>query len=142
MSMTVLVDIISELPLPMRDQIEGYANSIEEAGNDIFRQANIQFDKRLLDELVLILGIRRLWTLVDCQKRLLENSLTAVEREGGEGFTVGGGVLARHSQKTQMLVNLWWKLLEQVEKLGLIRYVTAGSVLDVLRLLSEEERGH
>ncbi len=104
MSMTVLVDIISELPLPMRDQIEGYANSIEEAGNDIFRQANIQFDKRLLDELVLIVGIRRLWTLVDCQKRLLENSLTAVEREGGEGFTSSSSTTSE-SQRRNLAIS-------------------------------------
>jgi hypothetical protein len=47
MSLEYVRRLAEELPAPLRDQVVGYARSVEEAAPEIFRDANIDFDPQL-----------------------------------------------------------------------------------------------
>ncbi len=141
MSLQVLAELIHELPGTMREQIEGYANSIRDAGEEIFRNAGIAFDEQLLDEFILVVGIRRLWTLVDSPYWLLQHSINTARKQGANGFTVGGAVLESGSPEVNRITTLRQQFQDILITLQLSSYLDARSLRDVLKQLHEERHG-
>lgn len=68
--------LTKQLPYNMREAVDGYASSVYAAGEEIFRNASISYDEQLLDKLVFFAGVRRIWTLVDTQYWIIDNSLS------------------------------------------------------------------
>jgi hypothetical protein len=89
MSLVLLSEMLEPLPFTLREQIEGYAHSIDEVGEDILRDVGIPFDEQVMDQLVFIAGVRRLWTIVDGQFSILNNSLLLMAKDQVDGFSVG-----------------------------------------------------
>jgi hypothetical protein len=142
MSLELVDQMVQQLPYTLRDQVTGYAAAIEECGEDIFHDTEVPFDQALLDRLVFVVGVRRLWTLVDWQFSVLNNSLSMLSRDQADGFAIGRRRLDRRSKEYADLAQIRADLLQKIRDLDCERYVVSRSVKDILRLLSGEAGGH
>ena len=59
-----LEEALGGLPWILREQVLGYARSIEAALPDIFLNAGRRFDQAIANHVVLLLGIRKLYGIV------------------------------------------------------------------------------
>jgi hypothetical protein len=141
-SLELLDQMLEPLPYALRDQITGYANAIDESGEDIFATAQVPFDRTLLDRVVFLAGVCRLWTLVDWQFSILSNSLSILSSSQVEGFAIGRRRLDRQSQEFVDLDRMRTELLRRIRDLDCERYVALRSVQEILLLLREEASGH
>lgn len=92
-----LKDSVENLPWALRDQIIGYAKSVDDALPEIFREAGHEFDRALGDQLVFLAGVKKLYSIVgscywalDNSGKLLESLDVSAIRAGGLDLTRGG----------------------------------------------------
>jgi hypothetical protein len=84
------LELIDDLPFRIRDNLEGYVLSIEQAAPEIFTAAGVDFTTELRDQLVFMAGVRKMWLLVDSQYQVLSRSLLVLEANQVALLQVGG----------------------------------------------------
>jgi hypothetical protein len=143
MSLDLLSEMLETLPFTLRDQIEGYAQSIDEVTEEIFRDARVEFSEELGDRLVFVAGIRRLWTITNSHYSILDNSLALIAEHDVQGFAVGSRLFTRQSAEFAEIRQLRDDLFRRLQQLGLEQYVLARTLRDVLLMLrGEAQDGH
>jgi hypothetical protein len=92
-----LSQLIEALPYNLREQIDGYVASIEAVGVEIFQESKIRYSQEALDRLLFFAGLRRLWTLLDTQYWVMDNSLTLLKQHDVSAVSLGSTDYGRNS---------------------------------------------
>jgi hypothetical protein len=134
MSLVVLSQTIEDLPFTLREQVVGYAESVERAAPEIFRDVGRKYDARLADRLVFRSGIKKLYGIVSGAYWTLDNSAALLAqsdiheiRIGGTAFIRGAGT---HERIRQLLKRLDEVLAEQK-----VRHLISLAPCDMLQEL-------
>lgn len=101
MSIREVRDLASSLPHSLAAQVIGYAESVEHALPEIFRESRLPATERLSDDLVLLAGLKKLhwlaassyWTLEHSGRLLASLDIPHV-RIGRMDVSVGGDIHA------------------------------------------------
>ena len=133
-----LVDITTELPYRLRDEIHGYVSAVDSAASDIARQARIELTEPVREAFLFVVGVRRLWGTI--------NGLHWLARDAGVVFETADAPLVRagslflgpdadFNRQLQMLRTEFLMLLEVHE---LFEPVTMGQVSEVMRWVASK----
>jgi hypothetical protein len=99
MSLNAVRTMAADLPRNLAEQVIGYAESVDRALPEIFRDAHVTQTRKLADEVVFLAGVKKLQTLtasafwtLDTSTRLLASADVGEVRIGGQDFSKGGAV--------------------------------------------------
>lgn len=117
MSLVVLNQTIEDLPYTLREQVVGYAESVERTAPEIFRDVGRKYDARLADKLVFLSGIKKLYGIVSAAYWTLDNSAALLAQSDIHEIRIGGTAFVRgtgtHERIRQLLKRLDEVLAEQ-----------------------------
>lgn len=138
MSKEALYEIIGCLPYNIRIEINGYVDSIENVSAEIFESAGIGYNEGLLESLLLLAGIRRIYSMVDSQFWILDNSLSLVRQQEVRKIRIGSSSYGYDSEEYTEIRELKNELEALITQLGILKYIKATSLSEILVLLGEE----
>lgn len=134
MSLDALRQVASNLPIVLRDQVNDYAVFVHEVSESIFSEMGIQPTAKQIDDFIFLAGIHRLWTLIDSQYWILDNSLTLLEQHEVHSIRIHSNVYEKRSDAYLRLKSLRTDLSKQLENLGI------GFVKETMNLHSLAEQ--
>jgi len=137
MSRAAFRRVIANLPPRLRDQLDGYVQTVEMHASDIFDDAGVPITPERRNQLVFIAGVRRLWALVDGQYELLHNTLDTLGGQEVDAISIGSTVYAPGSPEYRRVRLLRDQLRERLQELGALDYVQAGTLADIPPMLAE-----
>jgi hypothetical protein len=137
MSREALREVIRPLPWSLREQVEEYVRSVIEIAPSIFEEAGVVMSRRARDEFVFMVGVRKLWNLVDSQYVLLSGAVTLVEGHGAGEIRIGRGRYGRSSETYATLRQLRNDLYGQLVRLEIFSLVNTRSLTDLAQLVAD-----
>ena len=136
MSIRDVEQIVAELPYSIREDVVGYAHSVQAALPDIFRNARLPATSTLKDQIVLVAGVRKLHSIATSNFWILEHSLH-LSREANLGAVrIAGETIHRRSDYYLALSRLMNGLNVLLGDLGIREYIEMDSYADIARSLS------
>lgn len=143
MSKYALYEVLGHLPYNLKNQIEGYVVSVEDLALDIFSHEGIDFSKSLLDNLLFLAGMWRLWTLVDTYYWIMDNSISLVRTTNVHSIRIGSSSYTYDSRDYRELHELRQKLLNLFAQEELSQLTEARTISDLLIIIKGgEDRGY
>lgn len=118
-----LAAVLDELPTPVAADIRGYVASIEASAKEIFADARVSMDAELLEQFLLLMGVRRLWAMVNGQYWILGHSLSLLSRQGVDEVRLLGASYGYDSPEFHSMRELRSSLEAVLRQLGLSRLV-------------------
>jgi hypothetical protein len=117
MSMNQVVEMSAQLPPALREQVIGYAESVDRALPSIFQEIGRKFDREIADEVVFWSAIRKTYGIMSSTFWVLENSSRLIEDTadtrritiGAKDFTRGGEEYLRIQKLVKELDELFTK---------------------------------
>jgi hypothetical protein len=79
----------SQLPVALRQELEGYLRTLQEVEPEIYREAATTHKEVPRDEFLLVVVIWRLYSQVEGQRWVMQNSLDIASGFGAGGFRAG-----------------------------------------------------
>jgi hypothetical protein len=133
----IVEQIARELPPRLRDDIVGYARSVETALPEIFRDAGVRRTESLAQQLVFIAGVKKIYSICSSNYWILESSLHAL-RDHAESVRLGSTVVSRSSPYFLRLQELNSDLLEMLGEHHLSEFMEIGAYSEILRRIARE----
>src|SRR5579883_2865601 len=92
--------VTNQLPAALRDNVNGYVDAVEDAIPDIERQAGVRVGADRVDEFLLLVAVRRIWSAINTQYWTMNDCIEIAARSqagrvGPETETVRGFRLGR-----------------------------------------------
>ena len=140
MSLEAVQRIVAELPLNLRNDLIGYARSVENALPQIYRDAEVDRTQRLDDRLILVAALKQLHGIVSGNYWLLEHSLEGLGSDA-DAVQLGSSVIDRESSDMLEWQRAHLGLQELIDGLGLRQLVMMTSYADILRVIADEPEG-
>lgn len=138
MSLERVVDFARGLPPKLREDVVGYARSVQSAVPEIFRDAGIAETQDLRDQLILIAGVKKLHAICSSAFWILDNSLTGLRQSDVQQIRLGGIYVARGSRQ-------WLQLRDAVTAIEVILvdqrvmpFIQLSSYAEILTELAHE----
>jgi len=97
MSLELVEEFAQQLPFRLREDVIGYARSVQAAVPDIFREARMTLDQGLADQLVFVAGIKKLYAICSGTFWILDNSLHSLQQAQAYEIKVGSMRISRGS---------------------------------------------
>lgn len=139
MSMIALKKVTDKLPRELRNNVNGYVQSIINDQEEIFKENGIEFSKELSEKFVFIIGIRRIIQFVDSQYWTMNNSFSILQTFDVKSVKIGSQSLNTQSQYYKELVDLRKTLYEFLGKNNLADLIANKSIGEILNLLKKEQ---
>jgi len=140
MSVQRLELIFGDLPLNLRDPILGYAISVKEAFPAICRQAGIEREQSLEDDLVLIAGIKKFHAIVFSTFSTLNKALRYLAQSDVPSVRVAGREYSFDSSEYRRLRQTWETLRHIIEEEDLVFVIDEYDYAQILRTIADERR--
>lgn len=118
-----LQNTVEGLPWSLREQVIGYARSVDDALPAIFREAKRDFDSALGDQVVFFAGIKKLYSIVGSSYWALDNSGKLLETLDVSSISAGGLDLTRGGDLHHRLKALVHSLDKALEKNNVRQYL-------------------
>src|SRR5882762_6649993 len=139
MSLQDVRELAAGLPASLRDQVIGYAESVERALPDIFREARRRPNERIARELVFLAGVKKLHWLASSSYWTLENSGKLLANLDVNAVRIGGSDFSRGGQAYSQLQTLLGDLNEALGDQQISEYLLM-SWKELVRALASNER--
>lgn len=136
MSLELVTEIARELPPKLREDVVGYARSVQSALPEIFHDAGIAETRELRDQLVLIAGVKKLHAICSSAFWILDNSLTGLQQADIQQVRLGSLYVARGSRQWLELRDAVTAIEGVLANQGVLPFVYTPSYADVLRELT------
>jgi hypothetical protein len=81
--------VTSQLPVALRQELEGYLRTLQAVESEIYREAVATHKEVPRDEFLLVVVIWRLYSQVEGQRWVMQNSLEIANEFGAGGFRAG-----------------------------------------------------
>jgi hypothetical protein len=137
MSLERVEDFAGGLPPRLREDVLGYARSVQAALPAIFEDAGVRETSDLRDQLVFIAGLKKLHAICSSTFWILENSLTGLQQANIARVRLGGATVSRGSR-------IWTELRDTVTAIeailareGVLQFVSTPSYAEILRELAD-----
>jgi hypothetical protein len=142
LSRQLLSRTIAPLPYALREQIELYADYLEENVDDWIPNVDAVPKVTLRDEFIFLGGLRRLWSLVSGQYWLLDRALGLSGQLDIRGVSAGSTVFVRGQGTHADLRALREELATEFRRLELSVVTTVRSNEELIEfLIDEHSRG-
>ena len=135
MSLQLVQQFAQPLPPRLREDIVGYARSVQVALPDIFREAHMAEDEALGDQVVFLAGVKKLHAICSGTFWVLDNSLESLQAANTYQVRIGSLRISRQSREWQQLRDLLTELESILTIQGLEEIVQSSSYPDILRWL-------
>lgn len=99
MSLELVAEFARELPPRLREDVIGYARSVQSALPEIFQDAGVAETRDLRDRLVFIAGVKKLYAICTSAFWILDNSLRNLQRAEIQQVRLGSVFVARGSRE-------------------------------------------
>jgi len=103
MAISRLRALLDPLPWALRVEVGGYVRSVEAVHRNIYRDADLSTKDVPLDAFLFFAGLWRLWTLVDGQHWIVQNTVRLAEQVGIGRIRAGAAVYSRRSEDAMEL---------------------------------------
>lgn len=131
-------ELIELLPYNLREEINGYVSSIENAGEEIFKETQVEFNKELLNKLIFISGLRKIWAFVNTQYWAIDNSLSLIRGQKIKEVMIGTTCYGYGSDAYLEIRKLRDNFQSLLDKLGLLEIMESKTIKDILILLKSK----
>jgi hypothetical protein len=140
MSMDAIERLLGGFPAALRDPVLGYAVSVKGALPEIFREARIDPDPVLEDQVVFIAGIRKLHAMVSSTFWTLNKALRQLGTRDIPSVRIGARGYSLDSVEYRRIEALYDSLRTRLEEENLLRFMRGISYAAVLQTLDNERR--
>ncbi|MGB2711293.1 MAG: hypothetical protein WBC33_07235 [Conexibacter sp.] len=124
--------ILAPLPYRLREEVGGYVDAVASSSDDIYREASVDRTEVPLDAFLTLAGVWRLWSLVESQDWLIDNSLAISSAHGIAAVRFGARSLRRGEGEAVEVRRLRAQLTRLLARHGAEFVVSARGVRDVL----------
>lgn len=129
--------ITERLPYSLREGVNGYVDAVAAAVPDIARDAGVEITAERLDQFLLVVAIRRIWSPVNSQFWIMNDCIAVATRTSPDlegrpptrGFRIGRDEISQDSSAFVEGRNLRRELYGLIVKLDLEHLVTESSSL-------------
>lgn len=139
MSLRYVNAFARDLPYTLREQVVGYARSVELASHDISKEAEIELTDELRDQLVLVAAVRKLHAICSTSYWLLYNS-TKLLGDRVIGVQVGKTTFSRGSADYNQISRLLGDLETVLASQGLTVEMIRQPYPEILGFLANGRR--
>jgi len=137
MSLELVQEFAQQLPFRLREDVVGYARSVQAAVPDIFREAGITLDQRLAGQLVFVAGIKKLYAICSGTFWILDNSLHSLQHTQTYEVKIGSMRISRESREYEQLRDLLNDLDNTLAEQRLGEIVHVSSYTETLHWLRD-----
>lgn len=130
-----LREVAAELPWRLRQDVTGYVESVSYAGREISAEIGVEMSDELNEQFLFLVGVRRIWAVVNGSYWLLDNSLSLGERAQVSAYLVGGSYQTRGGDFMRRLGRLRTDLEAFLGEHGLLDLMETSSPRDLLQML-------
>lgn len=138
MSLELVMEFARELPPRLREDVVGYARSVQSALPDIFQGAGVAETRDLRDQLVFIAGVKKLYAICSSAFWILDNSLRGLERAEVRQVRLGGVFLSRGSREWTQLRDAVTAIEVVLQEQRILPFVYTPSYADILTAIANE----
>lgn len=103
MSLAMVYEFAQELPPRLREDVVGYARSVQSALPGIFREAEMAPNEALGDQLVFLAGVKKLHAICSSNYWILDNSLQSLQTADTFEVRMGSLRVSRGSREYMQL---------------------------------------
>ena len=137
MSIHALSKAIEDLPYALSEQVLSYARSLELAAPAILKDAGVRPNRELTNTLVFIAGLRKLFSIVDSNYWLVDNTGAILASQQDQySVRVGGTDLSRGGTYHHSLTTVRSELIQLLAEHQLIQYVRNMPYVEIVRELA------
>lgn len=138
MSIHALSETIDELPYNLSQQVLSYARALEIAAPEIFKDAGVKPNPELTNTLVFIAGLRKLFSIVDANYWVVENTGAILASQQEQySVRVGSTDISRGGTYHQSLNTVRSELTKILAEHQLLQYVDNVPYVEILRELAD-----
>lgn len=131
-----LKEILYELPSVMREEIEGYIQSIESNVPSIFEEIGVKHPSdEFVEQLIFYAGIRRIWTLLSTVYWTIDNSLVLMRNYDVTSIRVGTTIYGKKTEYYLRVSQLFQDFDTLLSQLGLKDIIDARNLTEVAILI-------
>ena len=127
-----LAAVTAELPYRLRDEIEGYVNAVDAAAADIAQESGVELTESLRNQFLFVVGIRRLWTIIDGSHWLATDASALFEKSEAPRVQAGSFFLGPGTEFTRELHRLRSHLSEILAEQELIEPMVMNRLSEVI----------
>lgn len=129
--------ITERLPYSLREDVTGYVDAVAAVVPDIARDARVEISGNRLDQFLLIVAIRKIWSIVNSQFWIMNDCIGVATRtpSGSEGppqtrgFRIGRDEISRDSSAVVEGRHLRQELYKLIVKLNIENLVAESNSL-------------
>lgn len=96
----------SQLPFPLRRDLESYLRSVDASRDAIYAEADVSPEQVNPDLFLFAAGVWRIWTQIDSQRWVTRNSLALADQFGAASIQAGSVRLAKGSEEVKSVQKL------------------------------------
>ena len=140
MSIQAIEKLVGGFPAALRDPVLGYALSVKGALPDIFREARIEPDPEIADQVVFIAGVRKLYAMVSSTFWTLNKALRQLNTRDVPAVRIGGRAYSLDSIEYRRIEALYDSLRTRLEEEEILRFMRTISYANLVQTLDNERR--
>jgi hypothetical protein len=138
MSLELVTEFARELPPRLREDVIGYARSVQTVLPEIFHDAGIAENRDLGDQIVFIAGVKKLHAICSSAFWILDNSLRGLERADVQVVRLGRVHIERGSREWHQLQDAVRAVEGILQEQRIFHFVYTSSYADILTELANE----
>ena len=138
MSLELVTEFARELPPRLREDVVGYARSVQTVLPEIFRDAGIAENRDLRDQIVFIAGVKKLHAICSSAFWILDNSLRGLERADVQQVRLGRVYVGRGSREWLQLQDAVRAVEGILQEQRILHLVYTSSYAGILTELANE----
>jgi hypothetical protein len=123
MSYRLLEEAVADLPWSLRDQVLGYAKSVEASMPSIFHDAQRKLDAAIADQVVFLAGVRKLHGIVASSFWALDNSGALLKKLKVTSVRAGAADLSRDGPLFKAVKSTLQGIEKVLEEQGVREYI-------------------
>ncbi len=128
-------DFLNSLPFSLREEINGYGQSIYAVANDIIKEAGVRFTDELRDQLVFLACVRKLWAKSKTQFWILDNSLSLCRQNNISHIKMGGHLYGCDSEEYNEIRTFLRHFEELLRNLEIYEIIELYSLQEIVLFL-------
>lgn len=133
--------LVRSMPYALRVDIDGYVASVRAAAAEIYEEAEVTPEEVPVETFLFFAGTWRLWTQVDSQHWIVQNSLSLGEEQGLSRIRAGRTVLARGSDDVREVQRLRGDLRQWLRRHEIAFVEDVYGLVPMLWALKEQHAG-
>ena len=130
-------ELVSELPYRFREDILGYARSVQHALPEIFSNAHVKWNEDLAEQVIYIAGLKKFHSICSSIFWTLENSLHMLEQSEVSAVRIGSTYYNKQSEEYSELSTLINNLENLLFEHQIFEFIQIRSYTEILERLHQ-----